>query len=74
MAYRMLLFITLFLPLYTAAQQPDAADIAKKIDELYRAESSFAEMEMHIITQHWQRTMRMKVWTQGTNKTFIRIL
>lgn len=54
-------------------QSPDAATMMKKIDRLYRSESSYAEMEMHIVTPHWERTLRMKAWTQGTKKTFIRI-
>jgi outer membrane lipoprotein-sorting protein len=31
-------------------------------------------MEMEIITPHWQRMLKMKVWTEGMEKTFIRIL
>ncbi len=52
----------------------EAAEIVKKIDELYRSSTSAGEMEMEIITPNWQRTLRMKVWTKGMNKTFIRIL
>ncbi len=51
-----------------------ATAIVKRIDELYRSETSAGEMEMEIVTPHWQRTLRMKVWTQGMDKTFIRIL
>ncbi|MCK4305000.1 MAG: outer membrane lipoprotein-sorting protein [Candidatus Eisenbacteria sp.] len=29
---------------------------------------------MEIVTPHWQRTLVMKVWTEGMDKTFIRIL
>ncbi|MBD3275920.1 MAG: outer membrane lipoprotein-sorting protein [Candidatus Marinimicrobia bacterium] len=68
-----ILLCLLFAPAYTIAQQPSAREIAQKIDELYRAESSYAEMEMHIVTEHWERTLRMKTWTEGTEKTFIRI-
>ncbi|MDZ7343837.1 MAG: outer membrane lipoprotein-sorting protein [candidate division KSB1 bacterium] len=51
-----------------------ATEIVKKMDALYRSESSAGEMEMEIITPHWQRTLRLRVWTEGMNKTFIRIL
>jgi Outer membrane lipoprotein-sorting protein len=44
------------------------------IDRLYRADSSYALMEMQVITPHWQRTLRMKAWSEGTQKTLIRIL
>ena len=52
---------------------PDVETIVKKIDQLYRSETSHAEMEMHIVTPHWERTLAMTVWTQGMRKTFIRI-
>ena len=52
---------------------PDVEAIVKKIDQLYRSETSYAEMEMHIVTPHWERTLAMTVWTEGMNKTFIRI-
>ncbi len=53
---------------------PDAAEVVARIDELYRADSSYAEMSMEIVTPNWERTLRMRTWTEGTEKTFIRIL
>ena len=52
---------------------PDVEAIVKKIDQLYRSETSHAEMEMHIVTPHWERTLAMTGWTEGMSKTFIRI-
>jgi outer membrane lipoprotein-sorting protein len=52
----------------------DVMKIVKHIDELYRSSSSFAEVEMEIVTPHWQRTLSMKVWSRGMKQTFIRIL
>jgi len=48
--------------------------IIREIDELYRATSSYAEVEMEITNPHWQRTMTMKVWSLGNDRTFVRIL
>ncbi len=48
-------------------------DIVHKVDQLYRSESSCSELEMEIVTPHWERTLSMKAWTEGTKKTFIRI-
>jgi len=64
------------LPFGAGAQSEDheIATILKKMDELYRSESSYAAVEMDIETPHWQRTLEMKIWTQGTDETFIRIL
>ncbi len=52
----------------------EAREIVKKMDELYRSQSSSVVMEMEIITPHWQRTLKMNVWSIGMDKTFIRIL
>jgi outer membrane lipoprotein-sorting protein len=57
-----------------AAAKADAKEIVKKMDELYRSESSTATVEMEIITPHWKRTLKMEMWSIGMDKTFIRIL
>jgi len=57
-----------------AATRVDAEKIVKKVDELYRSNSSFSVVEMEIVTPHWKRTLKMNVWTLGMEKTFIRIL
>jgi outer membrane lipoprotein-sorting protein len=51
-----------------------AEEIVRKIDELYRSRTSQALVEMDIITPHWQRTLRMRVWSRGMNDTLVRIL
>lgn len=57
-----------------SGEQITARKIIEKIDQLYRSESSYAEMQMEILTPHWERTLRMKIWTKGKDYTFIRIL
>jgi outer membrane lipoprotein-sorting protein len=57
----------------TAATAADIQTIIKDIDKLYRSKSSYSELEMHIITPHWERTLAMKAWSRGMDKTFIRI-
>lgn len=47
--------------------------IIKEIDELYRSKSSYSEIEMHVVTPHWERTMAMNAWSAGMDKTFVRI-
>ena len=47
--------------------------IVQSIDELYRSSSSYSELEMEVVTPQWQRTLDMKAWTEGKEKTFIRI-
>lgn len=61
--------------LYSSQEQDlTARKIVEKIDELYRSDSSKALMEMEIVTPHWQRTLKMRIWSQGMDKTLIRIL
>lgn len=52
----------------------DAKEIVKKVDELYRSQTSEASVEMLITTPHWKRTLKMNFWSVGLDKTFIRIL
>ena len=58
-----------------ASQASDAEveEIINHIDQLYRSETSHAEIAMQIKTPNWERTLSMTVWTKGTDKTFIRI-
>ncbi|WP_250655113.1 outer membrane lipoprotein-sorting protein [Alkalimarinus coralli] len=70
--YCALILITL---LSTCAQANDeAVKLLKKIDELYRSESSISTIKMQIVTPNWERTLEMKGWTVGMDDTFIRIL
>ncbi len=74
---RVYFFMLLLVPFYmfAAADEPalDVEAIVKKMDQLYRSETSQTEIEMHIVTPHWERTLAMKVWTKRMHKTFIRI-
>jgi outer membrane lipoprotein-sorting protein len=54
--------------------QPDIDDVITALDRLYRSDDSYAEMSMHIVTSHWERTLTMKAWSEGSDKTFISIL
>lgn len=51
-----------------------AVDLLRRVDELYRADTSEASIRMQIVTPNWERTMEMVVWSEGMEKTFIRIL
>lgn len=72
-----LLAITLAAGLHAAGDGDtahDAESIVRTIDELYRSASSRARVRMRVVTPHWERTLEMRVWTGGLDKTFIRIL
>jgi outer membrane lipoprotein-sorting protein len=64
----------LMLPAVSAsAEEIDVKEIIHQIDQLYRSNFSYSEVEMEIVTPHWQRTLSMQAWTQGMDQTFIRI-
>ncbi len=71
------LTLIIILPILHSAraeQDIELQDLIKKVDQIYRAESSTSTLEMEIVTPHWSRTLKMDSWTRGTHKTFIRIL
>jgi outer membrane lipoprotein-sorting protein len=53
---------------------PAIGDVVDFLDQLYRSDNSYCEMTMHIVTPNWERTLTMKAWSEGTDKTLIRIL
>ena len=69
-------FLTVILIVPTAGTQveettAEVKQIIRDIDQLYRSSSSYSEIEMEIVTPRWQRTLAMKCWTQGLDKTFL---
>jgi outer membrane lipoprotein-sorting protein len=53
--------------------QAEVEEIIRRVDRLYRSQTSYSELEMEIITPHWQRTLAMYCWSKGMEETFIRI-
>lgn len=56
-----------------AEAPPDAAEIVQRVDRLYRSETSRGKLEMSVVTENWERTLRMDFSSEGLEKTFIRI-
>lgn len=72
----LLLLSLSFIPslITTGVCQPPIDELVHSLDQLYRSDDSYSEMSMHIVTPHWERTLTMKAWSHGIDKTFIRIL
>lgn len=51
-----------------------AEELLKATDDVGRGESSVVEMRMQVKTKRYERSMRMKAWAQGTERSLIRIL
>ncbi len=52
----------------------DVKALLERTDDLYRSQSSIATILMTIKTPHWTRELEMQAWSQGREKTLIRIL
>lgn len=48
-------------------------EILNKVDRLWRGSTSEGQMEMEVVTAHWSRTLRMKVYTEGMDRSLVRI-
>jgi outer membrane lipoprotein-sorting protein len=71
----LLLLLTLAPPAAGAgADSLSADDILNRVDDLYRGESSHGTMTMDITTQHWKRSLTLEFWTEGKEKSLVRIL
>ncbi len=55
------------------SEETDVQGIIEHVDRLYRSGASYSEVEMQVVSEHWQRTLRMNIWTRGMDMTFIRI-
>lgn len=59
-------------PLWAKAMSP--IELLQHVDQIHRAEASYAELVMEIETPDWQRTLKLKAWSLGKDYTLIRIL
>jgi len=67
-------FAAFFLLLAGEEKTPSVKDILDRYDKLYRSDTSYAEMEMIIKTPNWERTLKMRAWSETMEKTFITVL
>jgi hypothetical protein len=56
-----------------AEAQRSARDIIDHVDRILRGESSHGVATMEVVTEHWERSITMEVWSLGTEYTLIRI-
>ncbi len=65
-----LLALVLLIPGPSAAE-PTIEELLNTTDDLYRGESSEGTVQMNVKTARWERSMSMKMWTKGTEKSLI---
>jgi hypothetical protein len=57
----------------SALAQRSAREIIDHVDRIMRGESSHGIATMEVVTEHWERSITMDVWSLGTEFTLIRI-
>ncbi len=62
------------LPVASLTAQETAREIVDRVDKLLRGASSEGTMEMEVVTEHWSRSIEMRMWSLGTEYALIRIL
>lgn len=56
-----------------ATAQRTAAEIIDRVDRILRGESSHGIATMEVLTEHWERSITMEVWSLGTEYSLARI-
>ena len=60
-------------PLVNSAGDVDAAQIVRAAIDHWRGVSSVSEMTMVIHRPDWERSMSMRAWTKGSDKSIVRV-
>lgn len=66
--------LALLSALIRAEELPSAREIIRQAMEHYRGQTSFSEMTMVIQRRDWQRSMTMRGWSEGNDKTLVRVV
>ncbi len=56
-----------------AVGQETAAEIIDRVDRIMRGESSYGVATMDVVTENWERSISMEMWSLGTDYSLIRI-
>lgn len=67
------LSLLLFLAFGLTINGQDATEIVQKAEDKLRGEQSYAEMTMTIVRPRWERSIRLKSWSRGTQNSLILI-
>jgi hypothetical protein len=54
-----------------APKPPDVDALLRRLDDLYRSDSSIARMEIQVVNPRTTRSLRLKAWTRGEDHSLI---
>lgn len=68
-----ILVLFLLVPASPGISRADttARKILERVDDMWRGTSSYAEMTMEVITEHWERTLKLKAWSRGKEYSLV---
>lgn len=64
--------VALFVSSSLVAQETPR-DIIDHVDRLLRGDSSHGTATMEVVTEHWERSITMEVWSLGTDYSLVRV-
>ena len=70
----LLLAAALGLAAPARAAEPTLEQLLDKTDDLMRGKSSAGKLTMRVKTERWERSLSMRIWSEGKEKTLVRIL
>jgi len=70
----LLVIITMLASSASAMDKRELDRIIDNVDRLFRSDTSWSRVTMRIETPDWQRSLDMEIWTEGLDRTFVRIL
>ncbi|MXW34848.1 MAG: outer membrane lipoprotein-sorting protein, partial [Chloroflexi bacterium] len=56
-----------------AVAQTDPLEIIDRVDRMLRGDSSHGTFTMEVVTENWDRSMTMEVWSLGTDYSLVRV-
>jgi outer membrane lipoprotein-sorting protein len=74
MSRRIVLGLALVLAAGRSGAARSARELLDHVDDLFRGRSSHGRATMVVTTAHWARTLSLEFWSQGKEKSLIRIL
>ena len=61
------------LPASADASDADPRAIIDRVDRILRGDSSRGVATMEVVTEHWERSIEMEIWSLGTDYSLVRI-